>query len=234
VSPDGKRLKAELIELLLNIKIGEPLDLFNPFARQLISYKAKFIQNKVSKKACVSAMITSPIAIIPFADIFVQNRIVSDYKDVFLKDFGIKQVIDLITNNEDIRNSNHHVIFSKGTEKWIRIKELVDEINTNKIFEAINIIFNNDKSELSNEKIVALIKQIGLTLGSVVASIWDDIAVALGKFAGVAVKIGAGIMAFIALPFAIGIYIKFCHSAIMKVIDELTDYAIKIHDILHE
>jgi hypothetical protein len=38
VSPDGKRLKAELTKLLLSTKIGKPLDLFNPFARQLISY----------------------------------------------------------------------------------------------------------------------------------------------------------------------------------------------------
>jgi hypothetical protein len=37
-----------------------------------------------------SAIKTSPIAIIPLADIFVQNEIVSDYKEVFLKEFGIK------------------------------------------------------------------------------------------------------------------------------------------------
>jgi hypothetical protein len=52
--------------------------------------------------------------------------------------------------------------------------------------------------------------------------------------AGVAFKIGVGIIALVTFPVAIGIYIKFCHSAIMKVIDELTDYAIKIHDVLHE
>lgn len=51
---------------------------------------------------------------------------------------------------------------------------------------------------------------------------------------GVALKIGAGIIAVVTVPIAIGIYVKFCHSAIMKVIDELTDYAIKIHDVLHE
>jgi hypothetical protein len=83
LSPDGKRLKAELTKLLLNIKIGVPLDLFNPFARQLISYKAKFIQDKVSKNAYYSAIKTSPIAIIPFADIFVQNKAVSDYTKMF-------------------------------------------------------------------------------------------------------------------------------------------------------
>jgi hypothetical protein len=90
VSPDGKRLKAELTKLLLNIKLGKPLDLFNLFARQLISYKAKFIQDNVSKMAFVSAIKTSPIAIISFADIFVQNKIASNYKDVLLNQFGIK------------------------------------------------------------------------------------------------------------------------------------------------
>ena len=155
LSPDGKRLKAELTKLLLNIKIGEPLDLFNPFARQLISYKAKFVQDKVSKKACVSAIITSPIAIIPFADIFVQNKIASNYKDVFLNQFGIKSVIDLITNNEDIENSDHHIMILKGTEKWEKIKALVDGINTNKILEAINLISQNGRSELTKEKIVS-------------------------------------------------------------------------------
>jgi GTPase Era involved in 16S rRNA processing len=235
VSPDGKRIKAELTELLLNIKIGKPLDLFNPFARQLISYKAKFIQDKVSKKACVSAIKTSPIAIFPFADIFMQNKIASNYKDVFLNQFGIKPVIDLITSNKDIENSEHHIMILKGTEKWEKIKSLVDEINPNKIFEAINLIFtNNDKSELTKEKIVALIKQMGLALGGLLASFWDDIAVILGKLAGVTFKISVGVIAAVTLPIAIAIYIKFCHSAIMKVIDELTDYAIKIHNILHE
>jgi hypothetical protein len=234
LSPDGKRIKAELTELLFNIKIGEPLDLFNPFTRQLISYKAKFMKNKVSKFALESAIKTSPIAVIPFADIFVQNEVVSDFKDLFLKDFGIKIVMDLITNNEDKENRDYHIFLSKDTEKWFRIKTLVDEINTNKILEAINLVFNYDKSELSKEKIAAMIKQLGVALGGLVISIWDELAVVLGKVAGVAFKIGAGIIALVAFPIVIGIYIKFCHSAIMKIIDELTNYAIKIHDILHE
>ncbi len=67
-----------------------------------------------------------------------------------------------------------------------------------------------------------------------VATFWDDIAVCFGKVGGTVVKTGAGIIAIVTFPVAIGIYIKFCHSAVMKVIDELTDYAIKIHDVLHE
>ncbi len=173
VSPDGKRLKAELTKLLLNIKIGEPLDLFNPFTRRLMNYKAKFIQDKVSKKACVSAIITSPIAIIPFADIFVQNKIESNYKDVFLNQFGIKSVIDLITNNEDIENSDHHIMILKGTEKWEKIKALVDEINTNKILEAIKFIFKNDRTQLTKEEILAVLDQIRILLGGAVAGFWD-------------------------------------------------------------
>ena len=86
-------------------------------------------------------------------------------------------MIDLITNSEYIENSDHHIIIPKGTEKWERIKTLVDEINN---LEAINIIFKNDELELTKEKIVALIKQIGYVLGCLLASFWDDIAAALG------------------------------------------------------
>ncbi len=102
-----------------------------------------------------SAIKTSPIAIIPLADIFVQNEIVSDYKQVFLNEFDIKPVIDLITNNEDIRNSDHHIIISKGTEKWERIKSLVVEINRNEILEAINLIFKNNISKPTRQNIAA-------------------------------------------------------------------------------
>ncbi len=245
VSPDGKRLKTELIELLLNIKVGEPLDLFNPFTKQLISYKAKFMQDKVSKNASVSAIKTSWTAIIPFADIFMQNKIVSDYKVVFLKEFGIKPIMDLIEKDEDLKikkkkkkkedmeNSDYHII-ARGSEKWERIKTLVDEINANKILEAINLIFKNDKTELTKEKIGTFFTQIGVLGGGFLSKFWDDIAVCFGRVGGAVVKTGAGIIAIVALPIAIGIYIKFCHSAIMKVIDELTDYSIKIHDVLHE
>ncbi len=234
VSPDGKRIKAELTELLLKIKIGEPLDLFNQFTRQLISYKAKFIQNKVSKKAFVSAVKTSPIAIIPFADIFVQDKIISDYKDVFLNQFGIKSVMDLITNNGDIENSEHHVIISKDTEKWKRIKMLVDEIKENKLLEAINFIFKNDLSELTIAKMESLLNQVIGLLGGFVANLSDEIALSLSRVAGVALKSYAAVIAAVTFPIAIGHYIKFCHFAIMKVIVELTNYAIKIHDVLHE
>lgn len=178
VSPDGKRIKAELTKLLVNIKIGEPLDLFNSFTKRLISYKAKFIQDKVSKKAYDSAFLTSWTAIIPFADIFMQNKVVSDYKDVFLNQFGIKPVIDFIEKNEDIENSNLHFIILKGTEKWERIKTLVDELNSNKMLEAINLIFKNDKSELTKEKIKSSLNQIGMLAGGLVTTFWDDIALA--------------------------------------------------------
>jgi hypothetical protein len=122
VSPDGKRIKTELTKLLLNIKVGEPLDLLHPFTRQLIIYKETIINHKVSKYALESAFKTSPIAVIPFADIFVQNEIVSDFKDFFLKDFGIKPFMDLIRNNEDtkikktedIENNHNHIIILKG------------------------------------------------------------------------------------------------------------------------
>jgi hypothetical protein len=250
VSPDGKRIKAELIELLSNIKIGKPLDLFNPFTRQLISYKAKIMKDKISKNAYYSAIKSSPIAIIPFADIFVQNKIVSDYKDVFLKEFGIKPVMDWIKSeedmkikkNDDLENSDHHVIISKNTDKWKKIKILVDEINANKILEAIKFIFKNDITKLTKEKIQAVLNQTGMLLGGTVAGFWDDIAAGLGRLGayllknigGTTIKIGASIIAFVAFPIAIGIYIKFCHFAIMKVIVELTNYAIKIHDVLHE
>jgi hypothetical protein len=56
----------------------------------------------------------------------------------------------------------------------------------------------------------------------------------LGNLSAVGFKIGAGAIALVAFPIAIGIYIKFCHSAIMKIIDELTKYANQIHDVLHE
>jgi hypothetical protein len=39
----------------------------------------------------------------------------------------------LITNNEDIENSDHHFFILKGTEKWEKTKALVDGINTNNV-----------------------------------------------------------------------------------------------------
>jgi hypothetical protein len=113
------------------------------------------MKDKISKNAYYSAIKSSPIAIIPFGDIFVQNKVVSDYTDIFLKEFGIKQVVDSIDRNEDIENSDHYIMILIGTEKWEKIKELVEGINTNKILEAINLISQNGRSELTKEKIVS-------------------------------------------------------------------------------
>jgi hypothetical protein len=38
----------------------------------------------------------------------------------------------------------------------------------------------------------------------------------------------------VTFPVAIGIYFRFFYSAIMKIIVELSNYAIKIHDVLHK
>ena len=115
VSPDGKRLKTELMELLVNIKIDKPLDLFNKHSRQLINFKAIFLRNKIAKHVVVSGFKSSAISIIPFADIYAQNKIESDYKDYFLDQFGIKKVMDLVKNNEDIYVNDANVI-PKNTE----------------------------------------------------------------------------------------------------------------------
>ncbi len=220
VSPDGKRIKAELTELLLNIKIGEPLDLFNPFTKRLITYKAKFMQDKVSKYALESAAKTSPIAIIAFAYIFVHDKIVSDCKDDFLNEFRIKPAMDLISNNEDTRNSNHHIMILKGSENYERIKTFVHEINTNKILESINLIFRNDKLHFTLEKIGSLTIYSNWSVGRrFCGKFSDEVILSLSKVGGVALEFGAGIVAVAAFPIAIGIYIKFCHSAIMKIID---------------
>ena len=109
------------------------------------------MKNKIGKNAYTSAIKGSVIAIIPFADIYVQNRIVSNYKYYFLEEFGIKRVMDSIENNEDIIVSDDNII-SAGTDKWNRIKTLVYEINSNKILEALNLIFKNAKTELTKEK----------------------------------------------------------------------------------
>ncbi len=70
-------------------------------------------------------------------------------------------------------------------------------------------------------------KQIGLTLRDLVASFLNDIAEALGK-------VGASLFALVTFSVAIGIYIKLCQSSIIKITEELTNYAIKIHDVFHE
>ena len=47
VSPDGKRLRTELKEILVNIKLEQPLDLFNKHSGRFISFKANFLRNKI-------------------------------------------------------------------------------------------------------------------------------------------------------------------------------------------
>jgi hypothetical protein len=184
------------------------------------------MQDKVSKNAYLSAIQTSPIALIPIADIFMRRSIVSDYKDVFLNDLGIKPVMEFITNNKDIENSNHHIIISKNTDKWKKIKTLVDEINTNIILDALNIMFQNDKP-MTEERVLSYIQKF-MSAG-ILATIWDEFMLALGKVSGVTLKTGSGEFLLI----AIGVYIIFCHSLIIKIMDELTNNAIKIYDFLH-
>jgi hypothetical protein len=74
----------------------------------LINYKAKLIQDKLSKNAYFSPIPTSPMALIPIADIFMRRSIVSDYKEVFLNYLGIKLVMEFITNNKDQRSSYYY------------------------------------------------------------------------------------------------------------------------------
>jgi predicted GTPase len=240
-SPDGNRIKTELMELLLKIKIGEPLDLFNSHSRQLISYKAKCLKNMISKNAYKSSAKTSLIAIIPIADIFVQNKVVSSYKEYFLEEFSIKRVLDSITNNEDIIVSDANII-SKGTEKWINIKTIVDEINSNQILEALKLIFKKEfYKELTKEKIKASFNALGGVCGRLMSTFSDDILVACTKLSGGALQVGSiglkifgWVITIVTFPIAIALYIKFCHMAIMKAVDEIADYAIKICDVLHE
>ena len=176
-------------------------------------------------------MSSSVVSVVPFADLLVKGYISSNYKKYFLEQFGIHELMDLIDNNKDIAYGGK--VIRNGDSKWIKLKEVIHEINMSKIMGIMDCIFNkNSKKSLENETESGL-KTALISLGGLLLNVSDDILRAVTTATGAVLKTIFAVVAIASLPVMMAVYCYFCCKGVTKIIDELANYSNQILDILH-
>jgi hypothetical protein len=198
--------------------------------RQFISYKSKILNKEIKKNLYLRGGLSSITSIIPFVDLIPAHYIQNNYKTYFLEQFGIQPIFNLIDGKQDIQVNETNVI-KKDDVRWRAILEIKDMIEKSKVLDLLNTISSGEVTTDS-------IKTILIAIGAVFPSIADDVAGFVLRTIGYvitgALNLVLRIVGLVTIPVMMLIYCYFCFSAISKIFDEIVDFSIKIHDILHE